>query len=58
MLDHFADQRAHDMPVAQHHHAVAALLDLMQAVRDEDDADAARLELGDDPQQPCPFPKG
>ena len=39
-----ADHRA----VAQHDDAVGAALDLVQAVRDEDDADAVGLELGDD----------
>ena len=41
VLDHLADQRADDAAVAQHHDPVAAALDLMQPVRDEDDADAA-----------------
>ena len=31
-------------PVAQDHHAVGALLDLVEAVRDEDDADAVGLQ--------------
>ena len=34
--------------VAQHHDAVGAALDLVQPVRDEDDADAVGLQLGDD----------
>ena len=38
--------------VAQHHDPVGAVLDLVQAVRDEDDADAVGLEVGDDLQQP------
>ena len=38
--------------VAQHDDAVGAVLDLVQAMRDEDDADAVRLELGDDVEQP------
>ena len=36
--------------VAQHHDAVGALLDLVEPVRDEDDRDAARLEVGDRPR--------
>ena len=38
--------------VAQHHDAVGAALDLVQPVRDEDDADAVGLEVGDDLEQP------
>ncbi len=58
MLDHLADQRADDAAVAQHHDPVAAALDLMQPVRDEDDADAACLQFGDDAQEPLGFRQG
>ena len=46
-----ARQLAHDRAVAQHHDAVGALLDLVQAVRDEDHRHAAGLELGDHLQE-------
>ncbi len=37
--------------VAQHHDAVGAVLDLVQAMRDEDDGDAGGLEFGDHLQE-------
>ena len=48
MGDRRAIELADDAAVAQHDDAVGAALDLVQAVRDEDDADAALLQLGDD----------
>ena len=42
-----ADERA----VAQHRDAVADLVDLVEEVRDEEDGDAALLELADHPEQ-------
>ena len=42
-----ADQRA----VAQHRHAVADLVDLLEEVRDEQDGDTAVLEIPDHPEQ-------
>ena len=43
--------RAHDAPVAQHGHAVGHGDDLLEAVRDVDDRDAALLEALDDLKQ-------
>ena len=44
-------ERADERAVAQHDDAVGALLDLVQAVRDEDDDDAVGLQLGDHLEQ-------
>ena len=51
MVDLLAVERADRAAVAQHHDAIGALLDLVQSMRNEDDADAARLEGGDDLEQ-------
>ncbi len=51
MADLRPGQAADDLAVAQHHDPVAAALDLVQAVRDEDHADAARLQLADHLEQ-------
>ena len=42
---------ADQLAVAQHGHAVADLVDLVQEVGDEEDGDAAPLEVVDDPEQ-------
>ena len=52
VLDLGALQRPDHDSVAQHHDAVRAMLDLVQPMRDEDDGDAARLQVGDDGEQP------
>ena len=43
--------------VAQHDDAVGAVLDLVEAVRDEDDADARRLQIGDRPREGAASPR-
>ena len=52
MGDLRAIELADHAAVAQHDDPVGAALDLVQAVRDEDDADAALLQPGDDAHQP------
>ena len=51
MRDRFAIEMTRNAPVAQHHDAVDALFDFMQAMRDEDDPDAAELEVTNDVQK-------
>ena len=51
VVDLVALERADQLAVAQHDDAVAGLDDLVQAVRNEDDRDALRLEAGDDLEQ-------
>jgi hypothetical protein len=43
-------------PVAQHHHAVGDVHDLVEMVRDERDRDARRAEFVDDSEQPSGLP--
>ena len=51
-VDVLPSARACDVAVAQHGDAVADPQDqLLEPVRDVDDRDAARLEVGDDPEQ-------
>ena len=51
MRDLVLFERAGERAVAQHDHPVGGPLDLVQAVRNEDDADALGLERGDDVEQ-------
>ncbi len=51
MADLVTFERPDHDAVAQHHDAVGAMLDFAQPVRDEDDADAAGLQVRDDGEE-------
>ena len=53
-----AIERADHASVAQHHGAIGALHHLVQAMRDENDADATGLQPRDDPHQAASLGQG